>query len=852
MLLHATTDDSDSTRNLQLRSNSARMHTRGTNKGLGAAITWLATFPCFVSLWGCSASGTTQHDSPRASAVAKKAQAAAISELKSALAQSQTFVKVHAAEGLLRVGERAIVEAAFEKELQAHGDDPAYRIGIWRVLAQAANNKEASRRYLDSMQNALAIDSPDWVDAAESLAKLQYEVTDADRAGVADLAQQAAGPSAVYLAWYLAQPGRKDDVSSLADFLDSDDAEVRGVAAYALRHLSRKLPRNVVSRLNNAATQEQDSTQRVYLISADFATTTDNKHKESQKKLLVDYLIQGSNEEKYEAASALAVGGVPADVPALMALLHDADPDVRVGAANAVLNIERRHTTAFRYIDWIVLAGYAIGMLAIGWYCSRKTKDTSEYLLAGGTMKPWAVGVSYFATMFSTISYLAIPGEMIQHGPMIFSQILFYPIAFVVVGYVLIPFIMRLRITSAYEILEERFGLSVRMLGSFLFMLLRIIWMSFIVFATSKTVLVPLLHVDSSATPWMAAGLGVLTIAYTSMGGLRAVIWTDVAQAFILALGAVLSIVMICIHLGGATAWWPDAWADEWDTFKIGFDPTARVTLLVAAMSQLVWCICTAGSDQMAIQRYLATRNAKSARRMFGISLACDAFVAVLLAILGLALFAYFRSHPQRLPENQTLTSGADQLLPHFIVQDLPPGISGLVIAGLLAAAMSSLASGISSGCSVITVDWIDRFRVRRLSETAHVHLARVVSWVLGAIVVLVSMLATLMRGNLLEGANKLVNLLTAPLFVLFFMAMFVPWATTLGAWSAGIASVAAAMSIAYGDFTGLSFLWVMPGSLIVGVLAGCLVSLLPIGEKRPMLTTLHPTSNRSSIHEPF
>jgi Na+/proline symporter len=188
------------------------------------------------------------------------------------------------------------------------------------------------------------------------------------------------------------------------------------------------------------------------------------------------------------------------------------------------------------------------------------------------------------------------------------------------------------------------------------------------------------------------------------------------------------------------------------------------------------------------------------------------------------------------LPENKTVLSAADGLLLHYIVNGLPVGFSGLVVAGLLAAAMSSLSSGLNSSCSVITVDWIDRFRKTRMRETDHIRLARSVSWAVGLIIVVLSFTPDLVHGNLLETTNKLVNLLTAPLFVLFFMAMFVPWATTFGTWLAGLASVAAAIVVAYTSLTGLSFLWIMPGALVTGIVGGCVASVLPIGRKCPMV----------------
>ena len=221
---------------------------------------------------------------------------------------------------------------------------------------------------------------------------------------------------------------------------------------------------------------------------------------------------------------------------------------------------------------------------------------------------------------------------------------------------------------------------------------------------------------------------------------------------------------------------------------------------------------------------------------MFRVSLVADTSVACILAALGLALYAYFRAYPEMLPDGHTVVSGGDKLFPAFIVKALPAGISGLVVAGILSAAMSSLSSGLNSSCSVITVDWIDRFRKNKLKDIDHMRLAKRVSWVMGAVIVSFSLFAGTVPGNLMEIANKLVNLLTAPLFVLFFMAMFVPWATTFGTWVAGLASAAIAIAISYFNFLGLSFLWISPVALATGILVGCVFSLVPIGKPRPML----------------
>jgi len=415
---------------------------------------------------------------------------------------------------------------------------------------------------------------------------------------------------------------------------------------------------------------------------------------------------------------------------------------------------------------------------------------------------------------------------------MVLAQLVALPFIAVVVGWLLIPFIMRLKVTSAYEILETRLGVSVRILGSFFFLAIRLFWMSVVMFATADVVLVPVLELDASAVPWICVALGLVTVIYTSMGGLRAVVLTDVIQTVILLGGAVLMVIMITVKLGGVGEWWPAEWPLHWQRPVFWYDPTVRFTFAGAALSYFTFFVCIAGSDQMAVQRYLATRDAAAARRMFNTSLMANVLLWPILAAVGLAVLAYFQVRPEMLPSGQAALENADKLLPVFIVRGLPAGFTGIVIAGLLAAAMSSLSSGLNSSCSVITSDFIDRFSLKRAgSEKGHVRVARYVSFAVGLVVVLLGTLMGQLEGNILELCYKVANLLVAPLFLLFFMAMFVPWSTSLGTHVATVCSVSVAVGIAYFEIFGLTFQWIMPVSFVVGAAVGALVSLLPIGK---------------------
>ncbi|MBN1352764.1 sodium/solute symporter [candidate division KSB1 bacterium] len=478
--------------------------------------------------------------------------------------------------------------------------------------------------------------------------------------------------------------------------------------------------------------------------------------------------------------------------------------------------------------DWIVIVVYGLGMLIVGFYFSRINKSSEDYMLGGRRMKSWRVGLSLFATLFSAVTYLSLPGEMIKHGPMIWCLLAAIPLVYLIVSWLFIPFIMKLKISSAYELLEMRLGNRNRVLASAYFLVMRFVWMSVIIYMCAEKVVVPIMGWSEHTALWVSVAMGVVTVIYTSTGGLRGVVLTDVVQTFILFVGSILAIILIINQLGGASEIIPSQFPAHWDRW-VFFDTKARVSFLTAALSAFGWHICTAGSDQMAIQRYLATQDIAAARKMYFSSLLVNVFVHVLLAILGLALLAFYQKNAAYLPGNSTIIKSADLLFPRFILK-LPDGFAGLVLAGLLAAAMSSLSSGINSSCLVIIKDFILRFRKNPLAETEQVKLAKLISVGIGMIIVFLSLIIGNVKGNLLELTYKTINLLVGPLFVPFFMAMFVRKATPGGTFAGTLFSsiIAALISFSSELFSiNISFLWIIPGSFLAGVTLSWILSFL-------------------------
>lgn len=481
------------------------------------------------------------------------------------------------------------------------------------------------------------------------------------------------------------------------------------------------------------------------------------------------------------------------------------------------------------WVDWVIIVLYMGGVLYLGAFIAKRQSSNAEYFTAATThIHPVLVGISMFAALLSTISYLGKPGEMIAKGPMaLLGQILSVPIAFAIVGYWLIPRIMQQRVTSAYELLQERLGTTGRLLGAVLFIKLRLVWMGLLVYV-SATAITVILNLDRQWTPLVAVVIGVIPLIYTSMGGLRAVVLANVIQFFLLLMGAVVAVAVITFRCGGFT-WWPTEWAGNWDAQPwFSFDPHVRVTVFGAVLSTVVWRVCTAGGDQMAIQHYMATKDIKATRRSYLTTCIATIVVTLVLAVLGLALLGYFTRFPEMLPAGINLESRADDVFPYFVSNLLPVGIAGLVVAAIMAAS-SGMDTGVNAVTAVVMKDFFERAGWRPAAEKSRLRMSKIVSFAIGFLVVGASMLVGYVPGNFLEMTNKLANLETTTIFGLFFLALFVRCATPLGALMGTLYGLTSAVLVAFWDLitgqTPISFLYIGVVGLFFNLTVGYLVS---------------------------
>ncbi|WP_460518404.1 sodium:solute symporter [Cyclobacterium sediminis] len=761
--------------------------------------------------------------------------------------EEEQWVKVHAAEYKLQVGDPEGVYETFLEQLDKFGELPPYRIGIWRVLAKSAPTKQERQQYID---NILAVyndpQATDRIHAAETLAKLGVPVSTLAKATTEEILKGEKGSLWVYTLWASLQ-GEENDNNPLFEALISGIPEEipRLQAAYALK-MEGKIPEESWKKLASLALDEPDnSIAKVHLLTAAYYWAgTENQNSAAYKAIETQILeLQHSEKKGDRMALALAIShkGDWEHQPLLLGMLRNDAPiknevneqdaasnaDVMATAAFALLHMEQT-THQLSTFDWVIVLVYMLGMMLIGYIFSKKNKNEKDFLLGGGKMNPVAVGLSLFATLLSSLSYLSYPGEMIKYGPVIFSGVLAFPLIYYIVGWFLIPRFMKLKVTSAYEILEINLGVSIRLLATFLFLSLRFLWMGTIIFITVNTAIISIFGFEDSTSNilWISIILIGVTIIYTTMGGLKAVVFTDVIQSCVLLGGAFLTLVLISIYFGSATSWIPTHWLDHWGEYKWGIDARERLSIGNALLMTVIWYVASSGSDQMSIQRFLATENIQTARKTFAVSLITSFVAQFLLGLVGLAVLAYFLDNPQFLAAGESVATDADILFPKFILVGLPIGISGLVAAGILAAAMSSLSSGLSATSSVISEDLFKRFsRKAKPKKVNQLKRIRILSLFVGIFTLALSLLISRVEGNLYDVIVKVVNLFVSPLFVLFFMALFIPFATARGVLIGGLISIAVAIAVAFFKFMGIEVLFITPASLFSGIVAGIVFS---------------------------
>lgn len=437
----------------------------------------------------------------------------------------------------------------------------------------------------------------------------------------------------------------------------------------------------------------------------------------------------------------------------------------------------------FRTLDYAALIVYLGALVAIGLYFSRREATTEDFFLAGRRAPWWAAGLSIYGTQLSSISFIAIPAKVYSTDWVyLLVQLSIVLVAFPVVWFYL-PHFRRVKMTSAYEYLETRFDGSVRLFASASFVLFQLGRMAIVLFLPA----IALSTVTGIGVFPAILVMGVLATVYTALGGIEAVIWTDVVQVVVLLGGAVLALVVAVSHLdGGLSALFVQAAAAEkLHVFNWTWDYTSTAVWVVL-LGNLFNNLIPYTSDQAVVQRYLTTRTEQEAARGIWVNAALIPFSTLVLFTLGTALWAFYRQQPESLIPGQP----TDSIFPLFIAQQLPVGLAGVVIAAVFAASMSTLDSSMNSVATALTKDWYERFRPAA-QDADKLRLARGLTMGLGAAATGVSLaLATFDVGSLWDTFQAAMGLFGGGLAGLFALGIFTRRANAPGALVGAIASV--------------------------------------------------------------
>lgn len=387
-----------------------------------------------------------------------------------------------------------------------------------------------------------------------------------------------------------------------------------------------------------------------------------------------------------------------------------------------------RAPTNFGTINYLVLFGYLFAMVGVGIYFARKNKSTDDYFRGGKQIPWWAAGCSIFATMLSSLTFTGIPSKSFAQDWVYSVGNFMIPVVAVLAVFVAMPFYRRIDATSAYEYLEKRFSRSVRLFGSASFTLFHVFRMAVVMSLTGLA-----LSVATPLTPAQSVLLmGVLSIAYCTIGGIEAVIWTDTIQTVVLLGGAVLALVWLFAGIdGGVTGF--IASATESDKFKIAnfhWDATSnQVAFWVIVVGAIAQNTSSYTADQAVVQRYMTTADQNLAARSIWTNAVLTIPATILFFGIGTALFAFYQSHPEKL--DPTVTT--DQVFPLFIASEMPVGLAGLIVAGIFAAAQSTVSTSMNSTSTTIVTDFLRPLNFCR-SENAYLRAARVSTLLIGIV----------------------------------------------------------------------------------------------------------------------
>ena len=379
-------------------------------------------------------------------------------------------------------------------------------------------------------------------------------------------------------------------------------------------------------------------------------------------------------------------------------------------------------------INLSVVVLFLLGMAGMGVYFLKRNNSSEEYFLGGRKIPGWALGLSMVGTSISSITFLALPAAAFVLDYRQLTPNLFMPVAALIACWIFIPFFRRGLKTTAYEYLESRYGTGIRLYTALYSLLGQLLRLAIILYL----VVLPLSEMLDISESTAILAFGVITCFYTVFGGIEAVVWTDVVQTVILLGGGLLCVAAVALQLPGGLPQILEI-GMEYDKFSLGpldFSFSER-TFWVMSLIGFIGFISEFSSNQNVVQRYIAAPTLREARKATLICIAMSLPTWIFFFFIGSCLFAYYKVFPSA----EVAAMKPDDVLPHFILTEIWPGVGGVIIAACLAAAMSSLSSSINAVSTIWTIDFLRLMR-RKSNDRFELVNAKLASGAAGIIMI--------------------------------------------------------------------------------------------------------------------
>lgn len=434
-------------------------------------------------------------------------------------------------------------------------------------------------------------------------------------------------------------------------------------------------------------------------------------------------------------------------------------------------------------IDYLIILLSVLIPVAISVRFSRKQNNTNKFFTGGGSLPSWAIGISILATLISSVTFLAYPGEGFSRNYILLVQGLMVPIVLLFFIFFIVPLYRKVIKISAYEYFERRFGFVARLYSSLGFFLAHFSKMG-TVFYLIALALSNMMGVSTSNMIWI---IGLVVVIITLIGGIEAIVWMDVMQGIMLVVGGVAALLIISFSIdGGLSTVWNIGMADG----KIGFGPYdfdfVKLTFWVMVLNGAFYAIQKYGTDQTIVQRYLTAKSDKGAIKASLMGVLMSVPVWTLFMFIGTALYVYYKINVGELPEGIK----PDAVFPHFIMTKMPVGVVGLVLASLVAAAISSLDSDLNCLAAISVQDYYMRIKPDA-NEKQRMSVSRTVIILAGIAAVLVAFYYVRNEGKGVLGmVFTLYSIFSGGIAGLFLLGIFCPKANRKGCYVGLVACI--------------------------------------------------------------